>query len=63
MREEVQLPLCLRCEEMDRFFFVSFYWHSNGGTMSTVHIDTDENLLCVIRGHKKVCLVILYDIP
>jgi len=57
MREEVHLPLCLQCEEIDRFFFVSYYWHSIGGTMSTVHIDTDENLLCVIKGHKKVLMV------
>ena len=56
MRKEIVLPLCLRCEEIDRFFFVSFLWYSGGGTMSTVHIDTDENLLCVLKGHKKVCL-------
>ena len=54
MRKDIVLPLCLRCEEMNRFFFVAFYWHSRGKTMSTVHIDTDENLLCVITGHKKV---------
>eukprot|EP00111_Clytia_hemisphaerica_P005460 TCONS_00015809-protein len=57
MREDIILPHCLRCEEMDRFFFVSYYWHSNGNTMSTVHVDTDENLLCVVTGHKKVILV------
>ena len=54
MRKEIVLPLCLRCEEIDRFFFVSFLWYSGGGTMSTVHIDTDENLLCVLKGHKRV---------
>lgn len=54
MREEVVLPLCLRCEEMDKMFFVSFLWLSGGGTMSTAHIDTDENLLCVLNGHKRV---------
>lgn len=64
MRKDVQLPLCLRCEEIDRFFFVAYYWHSNGGTMSTVHIDTDENLLCVIKGHKKVyCQFIFIIFP
>ena len=54
MREEIVLPLCLRCEEIDRFFFVSYFWLSSGNTMSTAHIDTDENLLCVLKGHKKV---------
>ncbi|KAI8480976.1 hypothetical protein Bbelb_390800 [Branchiostoma belcheri] len=57
MREDVILPLCLRCEEMCTKFFVSYYWHSSGNTSSTLHIDTDENLLCVIRGSKKAILV------
>lgn len=57
MREEVVLPLCLRCEEMDKMFFVSFLWLSGGGTMSTAHIDTDENLLCVLNGHKRTLMV------
>ncbi len=56
MRDEIILPLCLRCEEIDRYFFVSYIWLSAGNTMSTVHIDTDENLLCVIKGHKRVSL-------
>lgn len=54
MRDEIILPLCLRCEEIDQFFFVSYFWLSSGNTMSTAHIDTDENLLCVLKGHKKV---------
>eukprot|EP00794_Sanderia_malayensis_P009959 gene9959-10979_t len=57
MREEIVLPLCLRCEEIDRYFFVSFLWLSGGNTMSTMHIDTDENLLCVLKGHKRSILV------
>jgi len=57
MREEITLPLCLRCEEIDRFFFVSYFWLSSGNTMSTAHIDTDENLLCVLKGHKKTIMV------
>ncbi|XP_078608121.1 bifunctional peptidase and (3S)-lysyl hydroxylase Jmjd7-like [Branchiostoma floridae x Branchiostoma japonicum] len=57
MREDVILPLCLRCEEMSSKFFVSYYWHSSGNTSSTLHIDTDENMLCVIRGSKKAILV------
>ena len=28
-----------------------------GNTSSQIHIDTDENLLCVIHGHKKSILV------
>lgn len=57
MRKDVILPLCLRCEEMSSFFFVSYFWMSTGGTSSSIHIDTDENLLCVIRGHKVVNMV------
>lgn len=30
---------------------------STGGTSSSIHIDTDENLLCVIHGHKAVLMV------
>lgn len=57
MRKDVILPLCLRCEEMSSYFFVSYFWMSTGETSSSIHIDTDENLLCVIRGHKVVLLV------
>ena len=60
MRKEIILPLCLRCEEIDRFFFVSYFWLSGGNTMSTAHIDTDENLLCVIKGHKKVSYFVFF---
>ena len=57
MRKDVILPLCLRCEEMSSYFFVSYFWMSTGGTSSSIHIDTDENLLCVIHGHKAVLMV------
>lgn len=57
MHKDVVLPLCLRCEEMSSFFFVSYFWMSIGGTSSSIHIDTDENLLCVIHGHKAVLMV------
>ena len=57
MRKDVILPLCLRCEEMSSYFFVSYFWMSTGETSSSIHIDTDENLLCIIRGHKVVLLV------
>ncbi|XP_031573173.1 uncharacterized protein LOC116307162 [Actinia tenebrosa] len=57
MRKDVILPLALRCEEISSYFFVSYFWMSNGGTSSRIHIDTDENLLCVIHGHKSVILV------
>lgn len=52
MRKDVILPLCLRCEEMSSFFFVSYFWMS-----TDIDIDTDENLLCVIHGHKAVLMV------
>ena len=57
MREDVILPTCLRCEEMTDRFFVSFFWMSSGGTSSQIHVDTDENLLCVIHGAKTLLLV------
>lgn len=57
MRKEVILPLCLRCEEMDKYFFVSYFWFSQGNTTSKIHIDTDENVLCVVKGHKEVIMV------
>lgn len=57
MRKEIVLPLCLRCEEMDKYFFVSYFWFSHGNTSSTIHLDTDENLLCVMKGHKEVIMV------
>ncbi|XP_070541818.1 uncharacterized protein [Ptychodera flava] len=57
MREEVTMPLCLRCDEISTKFFVSYFWMSSGGTNSSVHEDTDENLLCVIRGSKRVLLI------
>ena len=57
MRKEITLPLCLRCEEMSSFFFVSYFWMSSGITSSTIHIDTDENLLSVIHGSKEVHMI------
>lgn len=57
MREDVILPTCLRCEEMTDRFFVSYLWLSNGGTSSVIHVDTDENLLCVLHGAKTLLLV------
>lgn len=57
MRKEIILPLCLRCEEMDKYFFVSYFWFSQGDTSSKIHIDTDENILCVVKGHKEVLMV------
>ena len=57
MRKEIILPLCLRCEEIDKYFFVSYFWFSQGNTSSTIHLDTDENLLCVVKGYKEVLMV------
>lgn len=57
MRKEIILPLCLRCEEMDKYFFVAYFWFSQGMTSSTIHLDTDENMLCVVKGHKEVLMV------
>ncbi|XP_006812090.1 bifunctional peptidase and arginyl-hydroxylase JMJD5-like [Saccoglossus kowalevskii] len=57
MRHDVIMPLCLRCEEISSKFFVTYFWMSSGGTNSSVHEDTDENLLCVIRGSKRAILV------
>ncbi|CAB4040306.1 Hypothetical predicted protein, partial [Paramuricea clavata] len=57
MRKEIILPLCLRCEEIDKYFFVSYFWFSQGNTSSAIHIDTDENMLCVVKGHKEVLMV------
>eukprot|EP00118_Oscarella_pearsei_P022413 m.259317 g.259317 ORF g.259317 m.259317 type:complete len:300 (+) comp40416_c0_seq4:36-935(+) len=57
MRHNVTIPMCLHCEEMTDRFFVSYFWMSNGGTASKIHIDTDENLLCVIHGSKTLLFV------
>ncbi|XP_048584047.1 bifunctional arginine demethylase and lysyl-hydroxylase JMJD6 [Nematostella vectensis] len=57
MQKDIILPLALRCEEISNYFFVSFLFMSNGGTSSKIHLDTDENLLSVIRGHKETILV------
>jgi lysine-specific demethylase 8 len=57
MRKEIIMPLCMRCEEIDRYFFVSYFWFSQGNTSSTIHLDTDENMLCVVKGHKEVLMV------
>ena len=57
MREDVILPTCLRCEEMTERFFVSYFWMSYGGTSSKIHVDTDENLLCVLHGAKTLLLI------
>lgn len=57
MREDVTLPTCLRCEEMTDRFFVSYFWMSYGGTSSQIHVDTDENLLCIIHGAKTLLLI------
>ena len=32
-------------------------WFSSGGTKSVVHIDSYDNILCVVRGRKHVTLV------
>ncbi|XP_065186743.1 uncharacterized protein LOC135817477 [Sycon ciliatum] len=57
MRKDVTMPLCLRCDEIAKRFFVSYFWMSSGGTASKLHIDTDENLLSVIHGSKDVVLI------
>ncbi|XP_077989152.1 uncharacterized protein LOC144443519 [Glandiceps talaboti] len=57
MRDEVTMPLCLRCEEISTKFFVTYFWMSSGGTNSSIHEDTDENMLCVIRGSKRTLLI------
>lgn len=57
MREDVILPTCLRCEEMTDRFFVSYLWMSNGNTSSKIHVDTDENILCVLHGAKTLLLI------
>ena len=36
---------------------MSYFWMSNGGTASKLHIDTDENLLTVLHGSKDVVLI------
>ena len=56
MRRDITLPTCLRCEEMTDRLFLSSFWMSNGGTSSKTHIDTNENLLCVIHGSKTLLL-------
>ncbi|XP_078590152.1 uncharacterized protein LOC144870229 isoform X1 [Branchiostoma floridae x Branchiostoma japonicum] len=55
MKKDVMLPTCLRCEEM---FSQSFTTQLHTGTgEDRLHIDTQENLLAVLRGPRTVLLV------
>ncbi|XP_035684856.1 bifunctional peptidase and arginyl-hydroxylase JMJD5-like isoform X1 [Branchiostoma floridae] len=55
MKKDVMLPTCLRCEEM---FSQSFTTQLHTGTgEDRLHIDTQENLLVVLRGPRTVLLV------
>jgi hypothetical protein len=51
------LPEPLRCPLISSKFFVTYFWMSTGETDSKMHIDTDENLMCVLSGTKHVLLV------
>lgn len=53
----VRLPEPLRCSTISSKFFVSYMWMSSGTTDSKMHIDTDENMMCVLYGRKTVYLV------
>ena len=52
MKQEILLPTCLRCEEMNKF--KSSLLLNGGNEMSDVHIETNDRLLCVLSGRKKV---------
>jgi len=53
----IPLPEPVRCARMSAKFFVTYFWMSTGQTDSKMHIDTDENMMCVLHGTKRVFLV------
>ncbi|KAA0172556.1 hypothetical protein FNF27_05911 [Cafeteria roenbergensis] len=57
LHKHIPLPEPLRCSKMSSKFFVTYFWMSTGETDSKMHIDTDENIMCVLHGTKRVLLV------
>mmetsp|Transcript_3206 Transcript_3206/g.7803 ORF Transcript_3206/g.7803 Transcript_3206/m.7803 type:complete len:598 (+) Transcript_3206:76-1869(+) len=57
LHSDVGVPGFMHCDDITQMFFVSYLWVSAGGTASQGHVDTDENLLYVVRGQKVLTLV------
>lgn len=57
LHKHIPMPEPLRCKKMSSKFFVTYFWMSTGETDSKMHIDTDENMMCVLHGTKRVLLV------
>ncbi|XP_012945505.1 lysine-specific demethylase 8 [Aplysia californica] len=57
LAHDVVLPCPLQCPALKLAVDTSFLWFSSGGTKSVVHVDSYENILCVLRGSKTVTMV------
>ena len=58
MVKDIELPKCLsEIEKLASFIKTSaVFWMNDGGARSSLHLDTYENLSCVIAGKKNVLL-------
>ncbi|EDV25229.1 uncharacterized protein TRIADDRAFT_56962 [Trichoplax adhaerens] len=54
LRKDVYMPACISCDAID--YIEDILWFSNGGTKSTLHTDSMENLNCLFRGSKDLIL-------
>ncbi|XP_033112888.1 lysine-specific demethylase 8-like [Anneissia japonica] len=57
IRKDVVLPAPLQCHVMKDSFSSAMMWFSNGGTSSVLHIDSVDNINCVMAGRKHVVLI------
>lgn len=57
MREDVRLLPCLRCGGFQRFLDQHKLWIGSGGSKSVIHYDDQDNINCMIAGHKRFILM------
>nr|XP_002737753.2 PREDICTED: lysine-specific demethylase 8-like [Saccoglossus kowalevskii] len=53
MWKEFMLLPCITCGGFTKRLQDAVLWFSNGGTKSFLHMDTVDNIICMISGHKK----------
>ena len=51
--DDFYVPKPLLCDDITSRISTSILWFSSGGTKSLLHTDSQENLNCVLDGHKE----------
>lgn len=57
MRKDMAIPSCLRCGGFQKFIQSIVMWFSSGGTKSHLHIDSLDNINCLLDGKKDLFLI------